>query len=205
MKIVSIIKDSFQEFEGYLSLVLFCYNCNLACERCYNLDNVIDSDNIIGDSIELLEKNISPIHDAVVFLGGEPTLWGNDLAENLKFVKNKGLKTKVYTNGMLPKLIENINNKNLVNAYSVDLKCIKNCKEIIGVTITDEKYLKNVDKTIKNIISHNIPIEIRTTKWKNIENIKAAIVEITTINHLIGYAFFSETCAGFTMYLCGKF
>jgi len=165
MKIVSVIKDSFQEFENHQSIVLFSYGCNLRCKECYNLRFVSNPDNIIGEAIPLIESNLTPIHDAVVFLGGEPTIH-SDLPEILEYVKSKGLLTKIFTNGLNPKMIKLINNESLVDAYSVDFKTLN--PEILGVNLWIEEYIQQVDQTLRNIISHKIPLEIRTTRWDNI-------------------------------------
>lgn len=168
MWIVDIIKDSFQEYKDNISLVLFSYGCNFHCHGCYNYDQVTDEKNIKGDSKELINKFITPLHDAVVFLGGEPTIWKEDLIESAMHVKKSGLKVKVFTNGFLPNIIDALNDFKLVDAYSVDFKTVCNVSEIVNVKMNDEKYLYKVNLSLKNIIGKKIPLEIRTTKFKNV-------------------------------------
>lgn len=167
MLITSVIKDSFQEYEGMHSLVLFSHGCNLRCKRCYNLKEILDSNNILGEFEGVLENNINPLHDAVVFLGGEPTIWGQGLIKALQYVKNKNLKTKVYTNGLNPELIQQMLDLKIVDAFSVDFKILYNTK-ILGVEIPIHVYIKTVETTIDQILRYNIPLEIRTTKWKGV-------------------------------------
>lgn len=173
MKIVSIIRDSFQEYQGEQSLVLFSLGCNLACPGCYNLEEISDKNNVIGNAIDIIEENVNELHEAVVFLGGEPTIWGKDLIEAIKYVKEvKQKKVKVFTNGLNPLLISELNRQNLVDSYSVDFKGIDNIENIIGKDIQTYAYLDTLETTLKNIIDKNISLELRTTTWESVQNLE---------------------------------
>ena len=167
MILTNIIKESFQEYEGHISLVLFSFGCNLRCKECYNLKDVLDPNKIIGEAQHIIGANLTPLHDAVVFLGGEPTVWA-DLPDVLDFVKSKDLKTKIYTNGLNPDLIKTINEKKLVDAYSVDFKTLNN-PGVLGIDISLKQYFIQVNSTLQNIIRHNISLEIRTTRWTGVD------------------------------------
>lgn len=170
MKIVEIIKDSWQEYHPYQSLVLFSFGCNLKCPRCYNLKQINDSSTIIGDAIPLLEKHLNPMHEAVVFLGGEPTVWGEDLIESARFVKEKNLKTKVYTNGLYPKVIKELLDKNLIDAWSIDIKTVEpNILQVLGVPVNLQKYLSLINESIELIKNSNTDLELRTTAWAEVD------------------------------------
>jgi len=170
LPIISFIHDSFQEYEGHQSLVLFSKNCNLACPECYNRIAVCNNESI-GSAIDILRANITPLHEAVVFLGGEPTIWENELIEALIFVKNKlKLKTKIFSNGQLPLTIFKLNERELVDAYSLDLKCIRDYDVVLGIKCHGEEYLTKLDYSIQNILEHKIPIELRTTIWNSVLN-----------------------------------
>lgn len=173
MQIISIIHDSFQEFENHCSLVLFSKGCNFACQKCYNLSSMEKEP--IGEAIEIIDKYLTPFHDAVVFLGGEPTFWHKDLIETIRYVKNKKLLVKIFTNGSNVETIKSLNKEKLVDAYSVDFKAIKNVKDVIGRNIEDIYYLMTVERTICNILDNNIPIEIRTTKWNTVQDLPELI------------------------------
>ncbi len=186
MLLSSYIKDSFQEYEGHQSLVLFCQKCNLRCKECYNLKQVTDPSICVGEAREIITSELTPLHDAIVFLGGEPTVHP-DLAALVTKVKEKGLKVKIYTNGLNPDVIQDLNEKQLVDAYSVDFKTIDNT-ELLGVNIDIATYIKNVTKSIDNIIANNIPLEIRTTLWTdvNINKIKEYLNnKYPNIKHII--------------------
>lgn len=186
MKIVNYIIDSNIECSPFnWGLVLFCYGCNLHCKMCegYNFEKVTDKSNIVGNAIEIIEKNITPMHDTVVFLGGEPTIYDDKLIEALEYCKNKGLKTKIFTNGMNVEVIKKINNKNLCDAWSLDFKGVNNLKEEIG--IETELYLQNLLISVNNIISNNLPLELRTTIYKENEKDLQEIKE--TANKIIKF------------------
>ena len=190
VEIISLIRDSFQEYEPYHSIVLFVKGCNLHCKKCYNYYNVTTKDSI-GSSIELLEENLNSMHEAIVFLGGEPTIWESNLIKDLKCIKSRWpkRKIKIYTNGMMPDVIKVISKNNLVDAYSVDVKSVsKSIKDIIGSRITIDTYLERIEKSIKYIQMHNIDIEIRTTNFDfiDIKEIKNYVAnKFPNINHII--------------------
>lgn len=167
MDIVSVIPDSFQEYENRHSLVLFCSKCNLRCEYCYNL-NEIFSGKIIGSAIDVINKWLNPMHQAVVFLGGEPTVWEDSLIDSVNYVKNKGLETKLYTNGINVVLIKKLLRNNLIDSFSVDFKCIDNFYDICGIHFEDDDYLRLLDITINAILDSGKQIELRTTESKYI-------------------------------------
>ena len=130
------------------------------CEG-YNYEIVTNKDNITDDAISVIDKAITPLHDCVVFLGGEPTIWDEDLIKTLNYCKSKGLHTKIFTNGMKPDIVNKINEAKLCDAWSVDFKGLNNIKENFGVDDLD--YILNVEKTIVNIMSDRLPLENRTT------------------------------------------
>lgn len=194
MQIVNFISESFQEYEGEISLVLFCYNCNLACPKCYNYQEVTDKNMIIGNAIDIIESQLNPLHTAVVFLGGEPTTWHRKLFESVRYVKNKNLKVKIYSNGMIPEFIKYLCDEKLVDEFSIDYKAYTNVKKVIGANYTDEEYRKNVEKSISYIQKAKIPFEIRTTHWDNIDDWEKLIDYIKNkflnIRHIIQEDFF---------------
>lgn len=170
MEIVSHITDSFQEYDGHHSLVLFCKGCNLKCRECYNLENVV-SNPTEGEASNLISQLLSPLHDAVVLLGGEPTVWDLSLVNTLSYARGLGMLTKVFTNGVKPEVVSQLNRMGLVNAYSVDVKCVRNCSYILDTEIDDFDYLDRINRTVLDILSHDdIEIELRTTKWNCVED-----------------------------------
>lgn len=165
MKIVSYIQEGFQEYEDHISVILFSLGCNFKCIGCYNYEQIINPDNVIGSAIEMIDVLVTPLHDAVVFLGGEPTIWREGLPKACQYAKSKGLLTKVYTNGYSPDVVRALNEGKLVDAYSVDLKAVENVGSIIGKPISADEYLTAVNETMEDILHHKLPVEIRTTAF----------------------------------------
>ena len=185
MKIVNLIKDSTIECAPFTwGTSLFCYGCNLQCSMCegFNYEKVTNEGNVIGTAIDLIKESITPFHDCVIFIGGEPTIWGSKLKEALRYCHSVGLKTKVFSNGILYKEIEQINAEGLCDAWSIDFKGLNNLENEIG--FPTGTYLSCFDYAIKSINEHKLPLEIRTTFYKG--NIKDhdEIVEYVTANYV---------------------
>jgi pyruvate-formate lyase-activating enzyme len=144
------------------------------CEG-YNYEKVTNSENVIGEAVEIIKNNITPLHDSVVFIGGEPTIWEDKLENALKFCHEKGLKTKVFSNGFKKEVIERINNEGLCDAWSIDFKGLHNIQQEFGVPAQD--YLPNVEYSIIDIASRGLPLEIRTTFYKGNEQWKDDIIK----------------------------
>ena len=107
MKIVNVIQESFLEYEDFISLVLFCYGCNMRCSYCYNYSHITDRTKIMKGSItSIIDRNMTSMTVSLVFLGGEPTIYGNQLFKISKHVKSTyGLSVKLFTNGTNPQLV----------------------------------------------------------------------------------------------------
>lgn len=164
MQIVNFIKDSTVECSPFeWGLTLFSLGCNFHCKMCegYNYEKVMNPKNVIGSAIDIIRDNITPLHDCVVFIGGEPTIWGDELEEALDFCHENGLKTKIFSNGFNCDIIEEINNRKLCDAWSIDFKGLHNIQQEFGVPATE--YLVNVEYSINDIAGKGIPLEIRTT------------------------------------------
>lgn len=188
MKLVSYIQDSFQEYENEHSLVLFSYGCSLNCIGCYNKTQVLDPSQIIGDAISVIDSKVTPMHTAVVLLGGEPCIHP-DILNVVKHIHSKGLNIKVFTNGMHPNILKTITP--YVHAVSIDFKCLNNCSDILGVEYKDTNYLTNIKSSYNTCIHYAVDVEFRTTKWstltkQHIEEIKQYIqTNYPDVRHII--------------------
>lgn len=188
MQIVNFIKDSTIECSPFnWGLTLFSYGCNFHCAMCqgYNYEKVTNKENIIGEAKDIILENITPLHDCVVFLGGEPTIWGNSLKEALQLCHDEGLHTKIFSNGYNCELIEEINNEKLCDAWSIDFKGLHSIQEQFGVPAPD--YIKNVSYSIYDIAERSIPLEIRTTFYLGNEQWREEIKSHVRENYLLKY------------------
>lgn len=188
MQIVNFIKDSTTECSPFKwGLTLFSMGCNLHCKMCegYNYEKVTNPKNIIGEAIPIIRDNITPMHDCVVFIGGEPTIWGEQLENALKFCHEKGLKTKIFSNGFNSSMIERINKGGLCDAWSIDFKGLHNIQQEFGVPAQD--YLPNVEYSIIDIAERGLPLEIRTTFYSGNEQWRECIRKHVQLSFLQKY------------------
>ncbi|MBP7654761.1 radical SAM protein, partial [Candidatus Dependentiae bacterium] len=96
--------NSFIDYPGHISIVLFTNGCNFKCEYCHNkflLTNKISIPHeYIMDNLKIRRK----FNDAVVICGGEPTIHPG-LKSFIKYLKQLGYFVKLDTNGMNPDVL----------------------------------------------------------------------------------------------------
>ncbi|MGM0551903.1 MAG: anaerobic ribonucleoside-triphosphate reductase activating protein, partial [Bacteroidota bacterium] len=116
-------KQSFVDWPGQLSTVLFTSGCNLRCPYCHNA-TLLRGENL---SVYPSEQVLSwlalnrQLLDAVVVSGGEPTLH-KGLLPFFRNVKELGLKTKLDTNGTHPALLQQLIEQRLLDFVAMDIK-----------------------------------------------------------------------------------
>lgn len=170
--IVSVIKESFQEYEGEVSLVLFCQGCDLSCNFCHNKEH-LKTFPVLGDAIDVLQKNITPLHTALVLLGGEFLIYDiHEIGKLCHVARQKGLKVKLFTNGMHQRKLYELLSWELLDSVSVDYKQVtKNVvnlpEKYIEPTCTPElSYLCRIHKALFTLQNFpNVDVEIRTTQY----------------------------------------
>ncbi len=160
------VKNSFCDWEGEISTVIFLPGCNFRCPFCQNWDLATNPDSFASLDWETIKKSIDAekdFIDGVVITGGEPFMSKN-LENLLKEIKEIDLKVKIDTNGSFPEKLEKVLSKGLIDSISMDIKNSLNLKDY-GKTIggTNEKILDNVKNSINIIKSSGIDYEFRTT------------------------------------------
>lgn len=119
------------DFPNKIAGILFYTNCNLHCPYCYNVElvkNICTKLNS-NDVLNFIKKRKNKL-DGFVFSGGECTIHGNNLINDIIFVKNAGFDIKVDTNGTNPDVIQKLLNLNLVNYFALDYKAPINKKDL---------------------------------------------------------------------------
>ena len=99
-------KNSFIDYPGTVSTVLFFSGCNLRCPYCHNCSLLDNPPDISGRSREFwkfLEKRKGLV-EGVVISGGEPTLHPH-LKDSIRELQQTGYKVKLDTNGLQPEVI----------------------------------------------------------------------------------------------------
>ena len=174
-------KNSFIDYPGRISCVLFVSGCNFDCPYCHNPGLVeggpMASPSIDGETVfEFLERRRKFL-DGVVITGGEPTLQ-KDIICLCEKIKGMGYPVKLDTNGSRPKTVKELVDEGLVDYIAMDIK-------------TDPLHYppsiqKNFDpdsilSSIQIIMNSGLPYEFRTTCVKpildadDVENIAKTI------------------------------
>lgn len=166
-RVADVIRDSFQEYADEVSLVLFSPLCNLKCPTCSNKSLWTASEPLLTIE-EALERYVTPMTTAVVFLGGEPTIYEEGLVHAMKCAKALGLKTKLYTNGLRPDVLALLVSRNVLDSASVDVKTLSDTHKYLGVDM-DDRYLHKVKQSLSLLKSSNIDLEVRTTLFGGID------------------------------------
>ena len=106
-------------YVGVRQIFLRLPNCNLRCPYCDTVTTIpqqfrmetepgsgtfdkIENPIFMDKLIELLQSYDFSIHHSLSVTGGEPLLWGNELRVLLPFLKERGIKIYLETNGTLP-------------------------------------------------------------------------------------------------------
>lgn len=165
-RIGGIEKLTLVDYEGNLSCILFYNGCNLKCPYCYNIElahgkaNTLDADDIISFLINRVGKLTG-----VVFSGGECTVHGEKLKEDIKFVKSLGYKVKVDTNGSNPKLLKELLDENLVDYVALDYKAPFEKTAKLKAFKPASNFISNFIDTLKCVLipQDKVKFEVRTT------------------------------------------
>ena len=161
MIIGGIQKNSFIDFPGKISAVIFTKGCNLCCPYCHNpmlLSRETEGVDI-GELFIFLEKRKCRLQ-GVVISGGEPTIH-SDLPEFAKRVKELGFSLKLDTNGTNPQMLEALLNDSLLDYIAMDLKT-----SLPGYGVFSEngkQYTEELITSMRIVGQGGIPAEFRTT------------------------------------------
>ena len=164
MLISHVIQDSSIEYEGQHALVVFTRGCNARCKYCHNKALLDGEGDTLGTFEDTLARYITPLDTAVVFCGGEPTI-NLDLLECLRTARNAGLRTKVFTNGLIPDILIKAASEGILDACSIDFKDTLHVAELIDVDIWDSEYITRVLYLANKLKERGVDVEFRTTEY----------------------------------------
>lgn len=151
------------DYPGHLASIVFTQGCPFRCVYCHNPELIPTQgeDEHSEDSIISRIKQDAEMLDGVVVTGGEPTVHP-DLPEFLEKLKSLGLKVKLDTNGVNPRLIERCLQKNVVDFFAMDIKHRwEKYNDVIGSS--PDIAIENCRKTFDLICQSGIAYEFRTT------------------------------------------
>lgn len=157
MQIAGWTKNSFLDFPGRISTVIFAPGCNFRCWYCHN--EGIKDEGIDFDEILAYLSRRKGLVDGVVFSGGEATLQ-KDLADRMRDVKKMGFLVKLDTNGTRPDILEKLIDEGLVDFVAMDIKAPKGKYEQITKCKVD---MAAVEKSMEILMRGGVDYEFRTT------------------------------------------
>lgn len=168
MKIAGLQKTSLIDYPDKVAALIFTQGCNLNCVYCHNKELIsLCSDKLLNNiDIKTFLSKRKNILDAVVITGGEPTVQEN-LKSFIYEIKKLGYLIKLDTNGLKPKIIQEILNENLIDYIAVDIKAPLEKYNVITQTDLDTNLIK---QTIDIVLNSSIDYEFRTTIVKNFLN-----------------------------------
>ena len=192
-RVGGIEKMTLLDFPNRISAILFYNYCNLRCPYCYNPSLVCPN----GKPEILSAKEVidflylrKGVLDGIVFSGGEGTIWGDKLEEDLRFTKSLGYLIKIDTNGQNPAIIKHFIEEKLVDYVALDIKCPKRL---------EARFKANMDlsyQTMNILQETGTKFETRTTIHPDITNeddISEMMNELSELglkqNHFIQYFF----------------
>jgi pyruvate formate lyase activating enzyme len=169
MQIAAWQKESFIDYEGKISTLVFTSKCNYNCGYCHNPELKKSNSEIDEKIILNYLKSKRGWIDAVVISGGEPTIQLG-LKSFIKEIKNLGFLIKLDTNGAENKILQELKNEKLVNYVAMD---VKGPIELYPL-IAGRNFLNIRDNIAKgiSIVSQFTNYEFRTTLCPIYENEK---------------------------------
>ncbi|HSO18728.1 MAG TPA: anaerobic ribonucleoside-triphosphate reductase activating protein [Desulfosarcina sp.] len=123
MILAGLQKNSFIDYPGRISCVLFVSGCNFSCPYCHNADLARGRYPAKIESAEILDflRRRRGMLEGVVITGGEPTL-DDGLAGLCASVKSLGYPVKLDTNGSRPEVLGRLLEGRLIDFIAMDVK-----------------------------------------------------------------------------------
>ena len=169
MRIGGFVKQSFIDWEGKITSVIFTKGCNFRCGFCHNpslvLPTLIEQTPDIEPAaiFEYLTTRKQWL-DGVVITGGEPTLH-SDLSTFIETIKGLGYPVKLDTNGSNPTLLKNLIAENSVDYVAMDIKTTLKQYEYSKICGCNNPNLVNcVKESVEILRESGINYQLRTTE-----------------------------------------
>ncbi len=172
------------DFPEKLSCVFYFQGCVFRCPYCHNAEfqEKKEAKYSFSEVADFLKERVGLL-DAVVFSGGEPLLFVNELSELASFAKKKGFLVGLHTTGYSPEKLRKLIDEKLVDWVGIDLKSHKDFyPEASGVK---KNFFPETIESIKLLKEQNVDFEVRTTVYKDIAD-KNSIENILSVYEKLG-------------------
>jgi pyruvate formate lyase activating enzyme len=156
-----IEKNSFIDYPGKISCVLFTAGCNFTCPYCHNplLAKGMRPQPLSDRQACALLTERRGFLEAVVISGGEPTLQA-DLTGFCRAVKALGYPLKLDTNGSRPAVLKALIEEGLLDYVAMDIKT-EPCAYLPHISPFDVG--SHILASIELLLAGAVPYEFRTT------------------------------------------
>jgi pyruvate formate lyase activating enzyme len=116
-------KNSFIDYPGKISCVVFTTGCNFICPYCHNAELARGEYPARFESAEVIAflQSRRGMLEGVAITGGEPTL-GEGIVDFFRAVKSLGYRVKLDTNGSRPDVLRLLLTQQLVDFIAMDIK-----------------------------------------------------------------------------------
>jgi len=166
MRFGGLLKNSFIDYPGKISSVLFLAGCNFTCPYCHNPDlargKAEQHDFLHEKKVFEFLKNRLGLIEGIVITGGEPTLCP-DLLRICAKIRKLGYPVKLDTNGSRPEIIKKLIDSTLIDYIAMDIKTDPdNYSPLIWKKAEPEKIFASA----KMIMNSGFDYEFRTTCLK---------------------------------------
>lgn len=126
------------DWRGRAACTVFLRGCPARCFYCHNVAIQGGEDLRDADDILAMIRESRTVAGAVVFSGGEPTLQGPALVHLAAAARRMGFSVGLHTNGIFPRVIENLLDGGLVEMISLDIKTTwERYDDLLGLTAAD--------------------------------------------------------------------
>ncbi len=161
MVIGGLQKNSFIDYPGKISTVIFLPGCNFTCPYCHNVDLAQNHPSLVVPEPYVLDflNNRRNLIEGVVISGGEPTL-APELPVLCRQIKNMGYPVKLDTNGSRPDVLKKLINDRLVDYIAMDIKTDLEQYHRLWAQAGEGHDIK---KSVDLLMSAKVPFEFRTT------------------------------------------
>lgn len=168
MIIAGLQKNSFIDFPGKISCVLFTTGCNFICPYCHNADLARGEYPARIDSAEVMDflKSRRGMLEGVTITGGEPTL-AKGIVDLCRAVKSLGYPVKLDTNGSRPEILRQLLAQHLVDFIAMDVKAPL---DSYGPFSRNPQIHERLSASIRTIMESSPAYEFRTTCAKPFVN-----------------------------------
>ncbi len=198
MQLSGYMKLTLQDYPEHVAAMCFMRGCQLRCPYCHNAEIVLsgeqggdtEGEDKTSEFLSYLEQR-KHLLDGVVVSGGEPLLQ-KDIQDFLHIIKEKGLKVKLDTNGLMPDRLKELINDKLLDYIALDFKnCRENYPETVGLSrpkdpIITENYYNSWRTSLHYLRESKVPYEIRTTVVRELHPHEALLRMTESICHESG-------------------